>query len=281
MRGTRSSWVGRTVARLSAFAVAGLGSVSLVVLSSAAPATSGAPALALHPNHMTTKPGDGGPGGIAALGWASSNWSGYAVTATSSFNAVTANWKVPTVSRTQHPTYSADWAGIDGFNNSSLIQTGTEQDYYNGAAHYAAWWTTSAQGFLEQRINHPVVPGDPMVATISGVGTLWTIKLTDNSLAHPWTFTQGPMNYTGPGASAEWIVEAPTVGGRIAPLAHYSSPTKFDPGTANGVSPNLQASDGGELVQGRSVVSIPSVPDSDHDGFNISYGASAPSAPGS
>ena len=80
-------------------------------------------------------------------------------------------------------------------------------------------------------------------------------------------------------------MEAPTVGGRVAPLAAYHSPLTFDPGTLNGTSPGLLASQGGELVVrskgSYQVVSIPSVPDGDVDGFNISYGASAPSAPGS
>ena len=89
----------------------------------------------------------------ATPGWASTNWSGYAVTTTSKFTTVTGAWAVPSVAPTSGATYSAAWVGIDGFANSSLIQTGTEQDYYNGAAHYAVWWTTSAQGFAEQPIN--------------------------------------------------------------------------------------------------------------------------------
>ncbi|HEX4864053.1 MAG TPA: G1 family glutamic endopeptidase, partial [Acidimicrobiales bacterium] len=198
------------------------------------------------------------------------------------FTAVSGNWNVPSVGATSSPSYSAAWVGIDGFNNNSLIQTGTEQDYYNGASHYAAWWTTSAQNFGEQPINQTVSPGDPITATITRTASTstWTITLKDTG-SHPWTFTKS-LTYTGPGSSAEWILEAPTVGGRVAPLAHYSL-TTFDPGTIDGNSnPNLVASDGGELVQGSrtQVVSIPSGPDNDTDGFNINYGSTAPSAPG-
>ena len=83
-------------------------------------------------------------------------------------------------------------------------------------------------------------------------------------------------------------MEAPTVGGRVATLAHYASPATFD-GTVNGLSPGLVASDGGELVAGSRrhthVVSIPSGPDSEivggADGFNISYGSIAPPPPAS
>jgi hypothetical protein len=190
---------------------------------------------------------------------------------------------VPAVQPSAKQSYSAAWTGIDGFNNNSLIQTGTEQDYYNGAAHFAAWWTTSAQGFVEQVIPQTVKPGDSMTATItksSPSTSSWNIVLNDNTQA--WTFTQS-VTYTGPGTSAEWIMEAPTVGGRVAPLANYASPTTFDPGTVNGVSPGLVASEGGEMVTGSNrraqVISIPSGPDSDTDGFNVAYGSTPPSPP--
>ncbi len=44
------------------------------------------------------------------------------------------------MSRAKGSTYSSSWIGIDGFNNSNLIQTGTEQDYTSGGAQYCAWW---------------------------------------------------------------------------------------------------------------------------------------------
>src|SRR5437879_3072779 len=76
---------------------------------------------------------------VANAGWQSSNWSGYAFAGTG-FTRITASWVVPAVSATGGASYSSTWTGIDGFNNSNLIQTGTEQDFVNGAPHYAAWW---------------------------------------------------------------------------------------------------------------------------------------------
>jgi hypothetical protein len=64
----------------------------------------------------------------------------------------------------------------------------------------------------------------------------------------------------------------------VATLANYGH-TTFDPGTVNGANPGLTASDGGVMVQKRVQVSTPSNPDSDTDGFNIAYGASAPAPP--
>jgi hypothetical protein len=211
------------------------------------------------------------------------------VTSTSTpFTSATGAWTVPSAAATGSATYSAAWLGIDGFNNASLIQTGTEQDYYQGAARYAAWWTTSAQRFAEQPITSgctgtgpcgTVVPGDHMTASISGrIGGLWTMTLADST--RNWSFTKGGIAYTGPGASAEWIMEAPSVGGRQAPIAHYST-FAFDPGTANGASPSLVASEGGVLIAGGAITSIPSGPDGDADGFNSAYGSAQPAAPGS
>jgi hypothetical protein len=205
---------------------------------------------------------------------------------TKPFTSVTAAWTVPAVASTKHPTFSAAWVGIDGFSNSSLIQTGTEQDYYSGADHDAAWWTTSAQGFAEQAITSGctgsgpcgvVAPGDGMTADISGaVGGNWTMQISDTT--QRWSFTEGPIVYDGPGASAEWIVEAPSLGKKTAPIADYST-FPFDHGTANGISPSLVPSDGGELVQEGAVTSIPSVPDTDVDGFNSTYGSIQPQPP--
>jgi len=211
---------------------------------------------------------------VRSAGWTASNWSGYAKSG--NYTSATAQWVVPSVSPTRGASYSSAWVGIDGFTNSDLIQTGTESDYYNGSAHYNAWWEilpapeTAITTFA-------VHPGDVMTASITkGSGSSWTITINDTTNGGTFTTTQ---NYTGAGTSVEWIEEAPTVGGRVATLAHYGSPDTFDPGKANGVSPGLTINDSGVMVQKRVQVSTPSAPDSDGDGFNASYGATAPAPP--
>ncbi len=242
--------------------------------STALTAADAAPTIAHHPRVAAGKPG-GGSGG-SATGWASSNWSGYAVTG-GTYTSATATWVVPSVSATRKASYSSAWVGIDGFNNNNLIQTGTESDYYQGSAHYYAWWEILPAA--ETRISSITVhPGDVMTASITQTSTgHFSITISDN---HGGSFTTSQA-YSGPLSSVEWIEEAPTVGGRIATLAHYSSPDTFDPGTANGANPHLVAYEGGVMVQGGVQVSTPSNPDSDSDGFNMAYGSSAPSAPGS
>lgn len=225
--------------------------------------------------HTPRVPASGALHGTTAAGWRSSNWSGYAITG-SGFSAVTGSWTVPAVSRSRKATYSANWVGIDGFNNSSLIQTGTESDYYGGAAHYDAWWEIlPAAETVIPTIS--VRPGDRISASITkGSGSTWLIKISD-SRGGSFTTSQ---TYTGPQTSAEWIEEAPSVGGRIASLAHYGEAT-FDPGTVDGGNPHLVASDGGVMVQKGVQVSTPSNPDKDTDGFNVAYGSSAPAPPSS
>jgi hypothetical protein len=212
------------------------------------------------------------------VGWTSSNWSGYAVTNGAPYTSATAQWVVPSVAATRGASYSSNWVGIDGFNNNNLIQTGTESDYYNGSAHYDAWWEIlpAAETVIPSLA---ISPGNVMSATITkGSGTSWTITIKDNSTGQSFTTTQ---SYSGPGSSAEWIEEAPSIGGRVATLARYSSPDTFDPGTANGKAPGLTAADSGAMVQHRAQVSTPSNPDSEGDGFNMAYGSAAPSAPAS
>lgn len=276
----RAVWVGFTVLTVA---------LSMGLSTAAADAAgSSHTRIVLAPNHhIGAKPGGGGHGGgggggTSWPGWASSNWSGYAV-ANTTYTSATGTWTVPSVARTRGSTYSAAWVGVGGFNDAALIQTGTEQDFVNGTAQYAAWWTTDAQGYAEQPINLTVTPGDTITASVSQIdSTDWTISLRDVTSGH--SFTTTISNYTNPGLSAEWIMEAPGIGGRQSSIAHFSTDV-FDPGTVNGNnSPGFKATDGGVLVQKSTIVSIPSAPDSgakEADGFAIAYGSTQPSPPSS
>lgn len=257
--------------RLAAIA----GALGAWTATTALTAADAAPTIAHHPRVSAGRPGGGGSGG-SATGWASSNWSGYAESG-GTYTSATASWVVPSVSATRKASYSSAWVGIDGFNDNDLIQTGTESDWYQGSAHYYAWWEILPAA--ETRISSITVhPGDVMTASITQTSPgQFTISISDN---HGGSFSIDQA-YSGPLSSVEWIEEAPTVGGRIAPLAHYSSPDTFDPGTANGANPRLVASDGGVMIQGGAQVSTPSNPDSDTDGFNMAYGKTAPAPPGS
>ena len=197
------------------------------------------------------------------LGWASPNWSGYAVTA-GPYTSATGTWVVPAVQATATPSYSSTWVGIDGFENSSLIQVGTAQSYHDGAAFYSAWWEI-LPATARTITTVAVKPGDTVSATISETTSgAWTITLRNRTSGASFSTTQA---YAGPGASAEWIQEAPTISGRLTKLARYGS-TTFT-ATANGGSPGLALRDGGVMVQSGLRVSIPGAPDAKAGRFTV------------
>jgi hypothetical protein len=277
--------------------VAGAGATAV---SAAAPVIRMVPAHALGAASPRARSSSSAPTSTAPC-WASTNWSGYAVSETSpsglsclpasgeAYTSVTGTWTVPTVTGSRGTTaYSAAWAGIDGFTDSSLIQAGTEQDFYGNSAHYGAWWEIlpAAETVIP---SITVQPGDSItVAITKTTATTWSITLTDNGKpGHapqaPFTTTQ---TYSGAGTSAEWVLEAPEVNGRVATLAQYGS-TTFDLSTVDGQSPALKAGTAGEMVQQSGffrsqVVSMPSNPDTGPpvgDGFSVAYGSTAPPPP--
>jgi hypothetical protein len=210
------------------------------------------------------------------------NWSGYAIN-TSVYTSVSGTWTVPTVTAPPHPTdaaqYSATWVGIDGFNlrDRNLIQAGTEQDWNNGIAFYQAWWEILPQGETVIPLI-TVHPGDTMSVSIQKGSPDWTITVSDVTTGQTFSTKQ---TFRGKGESAEWIQEAPTVGGRVAPLADFGT-VDFTNATANGANPELNSSDLGIMAKGkggRDVLSTPSLPNAEANGFAVAYGDAAPPPP--
>jgi len=197
----------------------------------------------------------------------STNWSGYAATGT--FTSASAHWTVPTVSRTTSVPnrFSSQWVGIDGFNNSNLIQTGTEADFTNGSAHYLAWWEIlpAAETVIPSITVHP---GDAFTASVAKVsGTTWKITITNNTTGASFTTNR---TYRGAGTSVEAIEEATSVNGQIGPPAKFST-FSFSNITANGASPNFNTNEEILLVQNGTTFSTPSAPNSSHNGFSVTY----------
>jgi hypothetical protein len=215
--------------------------------------------------------------------WKARNWSGYALngaqdTPVTTYSSVSGSWTVPTVNAPPRPAkakqYSATWVGIDGFTGHDLIQAGTEQDWIRGSASYYAWWEILPAA--ETPIpSIPVNPGDSMTVSIVQGSPDWTITLTDETTGKSFT-TEKP--YSGPDDSAEWIQEAPTVGSRIAALAHDST-VVFQDLTVDGANPALTDSDRGEMVKARKVISTPSAPNADQNSFAVAFGNVAPPPP--
>lgn len=298
--------VRRAVGALSSVGLLG---VTLMFVAGTGTVATAAPAIVSAPR----VPGPGNGNGLHGT-WGASNWSGYAETGT--FTGVSGTWTVPTVTGSTSSQYSAAWVGVDGFNNSNLIQTGTEQDWYSGSAHYGAWWEILPAPETALPSNYTVKAGDSMSAQIYETSTLsgsaathgrgrggfggggggsqhvWSITISDAT--QNWTFTTTP-SYSGPGTSAEWIMEATSVGGKISTLPHYTfAPKTLGAGDFDnaGIQTSLvgsptytpaelnYANDSGVMIQNNAVVSTPGDPGATNNvAFNVAYGSALPSTP--
>ena len=208
---------------------------------------------------------------------ASKNWAGYIVRS-SSVTSVGGTWTVPTVQtprRHRRDFYSVTWIGIGGVTGASLIQVGTEQDWYQGKAVYRAFFELPPAA-ATTIASITVDPGDQMSASISNTsGSSFTIRLDDVTTQQSFATTQ---TYAGPRTSAEWILERPTVARKLAALAPTSD-VHFNAGTVNGANANLTASGVVKMAKGHIVLAVPSTPDADANGFLVADGKVAPNAP--
>lgn len=168
----------------------------------------------------------------------SANWSGYAVTSKRRrITAVSGSFVVPKVTGTFTFGYAATWSGIGGYKTQDLIQAGTAEDSNSGGLfgkQYFAWYELLPQSERQLRncSGDPkcrVQPGNRISVEIHNVGgSSWLISMTN---AGHWHWSK-QVNYNSSRSSAEWILEAPTVGGtqsNLAPVGtvHFGPTSKF------------------------------------------------------
>ncbi len=137
------------------------------------------------------------------------NWAGYVSDInSSSASSVQGSWIVQTAGVTSSPTYSAQWAGIGGFADSTLIQAGTESDYYGGASHYTGWYELLPAA--ETPIGNFIIsPGDKMYVNITSIPNQtneWDIILIDKTTGVGFSIT---VVYNSSRLSSEWVEERP------------------------------------------------------------------------
>lgn len=204
-------------------------------------------------------------------------WSGY-VEESGPDTRITGTFTVPSLTAPRIAgTNLSEWVGLDGYGNSSLIQAGVDE-YPDASApggfDVMPWWEIVPAPETPIALATPVRPGDSLTVVIGQLsGTGWQITLTDNTTGHSFSTVQ---TYSGPGATAEWIVEAPTDGstGRAYPLAAYS-PTTFSAVSDNG--PNSLET-GLAIVQNGADISSPSAIGSGATSFTMTYGSSTTAA---
>jgi hypothetical protein len=221
----------------------------------------------------------------------SSNWFGYGQgtleQGSKLFNSISGDWTVPAA--TQHTSgqaeASSDWIGIGGgcvdsgcsVTDSTLIQTGTEQDVSaSGAPSYSAWYELVPAPSLTIS-SMTVQPGDHMHASLSevvGDANVWNITIQDVTRNESFTTT---VPYTSTHATAEWIEETPLLIGTnagFAALPNLTNPA-FSSGTTNGAPVKLTPSEQMQLIDSSGkVIGAPSAPNAAGSGFNACTWAS-------
>ena len=212
-----------------------LGSVAAAGTASAAPAAQHATHLvrpAVHlirPGGHGTRPlvAHGGPANAAS----STNWSGYAA-ASGTYTSVSANWTEPTGTCSGTAKYSSFWVGLDGYNSSTVEQTGSEVDCSGSTPKYYSWYEMYPANPVN--FSNTVRPGDKFFGSVTTNGSgSYTLVLQD--LTRGWKHTVTKSLPSAVNSSAEVIAEAPccTVSGDILPLAHFS-PVTFTNASVNG-----------------------------------------------
>jgi hypothetical protein len=168
------------------------------------------------------------------------NWSGYAVRSKShAITSVTGTWVVPRV--TNSPIGMAStWTGIGGLRKGSddLIQAGTVQESEFFGRHYYAWYELlpNGVGHLHGCSGEPsctVNKGDRIAVSIRRLAShRWRIAVADGG---HWRWRK-TVSYHSSRSSAEWILEAPSIGFGQPPLAdvgtvHYRPTSKYATGS--------------------------------------------------
>jgi len=163
----------------------------------------------------------------------STNWSGGVVFAPAgqSFSWVEGDWVIPDVDAPTENmwSYCSSWIGIDGDGSGDVAQIGIECDAFRSGASVTKYFYAWFEWFPEPEImitNFPVSPGDMITALLCagpGAGATEAFAFLTNRTSGDSTSLSfdAPSGRTLIGNSAEWIVEAPTVGGQQSSLADY------------------------------------------------------------
>jgi hypothetical protein len=144
--------------------------------------------------------------------------------------------------------FSSFWVGLDGYNTSSVEQTGTEADCSNGAASYYGWYEMYPK--LPVNYSNPVVPGDSISASVIYEGSS-TYQLTLTDSTQGWSHVTNQTSSTATRGSAEVIAEAPSSITGVLPLTDFGtvnfSGSKVSPNSLAGTNPITMETSGGTI----------------------------------
>jgi hypothetical protein len=221
------------------------------------------------------------------------NWGGYAAATsfsspTAEVSTVNASWIVQAVSKSSTATYSAQWTGIGGYfsTDDSLIQLGTESDYYQDAAHYYAWIEMLPAS--EQVVSSLTIhPGDRIDARIlpGSAANTWVLTLADVTTGKSYSATE---TYTSSKLSGEYVEERPEICSpfscSLTSLADfgvsdygldYTSQAGTNYLTVNGANEKLGSEPFQNIIMyannGKTEIAVPSSLSADGTSFTMTY----------
>ncbi len=186
---------------------------------------------AFHGAPMQLNPHPAGAAALPANTVSSGNWSGYAATG-AKFTGISSSWVQPSVSCNSKGAYSADWVGLDGYNDLTVEQTGSLAECLGGKAQYTAWYETYPNPPVY--FSSKVTPGHLMEASVTASSaTSFTMTISDTTAG--WSHSVTKSVSGAQRSSAEVIVEAPCCNGSggALPLANFHT-VNFSQAKANG-----------------------------------------------
>src|SRR5579862_1966618 len=206
------------------------------------------------------------------------NWAGYADTSSTPqfFTKVTAKWKVPAITCTPEDRVMSDWVGLDGATTTSVEQTGTLGQCFEGTAKYWSWYEMYPAA--STLVGTTVKAGDTITATVLRTGTSYKLTIVDATTAgNNVTVTKSCALATCLDESAEWVVERPAFNIGVTPLAQFKTASHFSAAKATGggksgvisTFPGFQI----EMVDAEDVyvLGTPSVLNATGNGFGVTW----------
>ena len=237
------------------------------------------------------------------------NWSGYVMTGSQAYSHVQGTFTVPSLASESCNSFMAEWVGIDGYSNQDLIQAGVNESATNPATgtcdaprrfYTSVWWEILPN--YEYEVPIPtwangsfatVSAGNQVTVTIGQVGgnycpsetsQCWRIDVIDDTTGGTFVTYQP---YSGPGASAEWIVEDIDQAGNttctanpnpppyLCPMPNYTPAVQF---TGLGFTPNTYSGLYSLTMVQKVAVSAPSQLADNYD-FSVSYVGGSQASP--
>lgn len=133
----------------------------------------------------------------------SGNWAGYAASGRT-FTKIVGHWVEPKAVCNGSALY-APWIGLDGFNDSTVEQTGVQTECVGGKPRVSGWYEMFPAAPVY--FSNPASIGDHFTAKVAYIGGgNYKLTLTDNTKG--WSHTV-QKSLKAKNASAEAIIEAP------------------------------------------------------------------------